>query len=71
MSSSEKSLKDGPESCCPVDQSETVRKEECDVVVILGMCDAFFTIFNRATQMPVMLVAGIEQLGEVRVSVIG
>jgi predicted Fe-Mo cluster-binding NifX family protein len=71
ISSNEKSLKNCPESCCPVDQSETVRKEECDVVVILGMCDAFFTVFNRITQMPVMLVAGIEQLSKARVSVIG
>jgi predicted Fe-Mo cluster-binding NifX family protein/uncharacterized metal-binding protein len=48
--------KDDHKLCCPVSQAETVKNENCDVVINLGMCDIFYSVFNSFVKRPFMQV---------------
>jgi len=69
----EMNSKPGLASCCPGDQAGTIKKEDCDVCVILGMCDAFYHVFSRLAQTPSLLVVptSMEQLNKAKASELG
>ncbi len=48
--------KDDHKLCCPADQAQTVKDENCDVVINLGMCDVFYSVFNGFVKRPFMQV---------------
>ena len=63
----------GCEACSPQKQAEIFHQKECEAIVILGMCDAFYRALNGFTNVPSMLVVpgSMEKVQDVPVSEIG
>jgi predicted Fe-Mo cluster-binding NifX family protein/uncharacterized metal-binding protein len=63
----------GCEACSPTKLGDIFKQKECEAIVILGMCDAFYRALNSFSDVPSMLVVpgSMEKVQDVPVSEIG